>query len=178
MKVAIIGHSGAGKSTLAEWLGQQYHYPVLHLDKLNFEAGWVERDREEAKALAKAFMDENDHWIIEGNYKWMDQKRRLEEADWIFILDLPRFVCFKQAYGRYRRLKGTTRSSMAAGCEEKFDFEFMKWILWDSRGKTYKAAYKRIVDTYDRKVVICKKRSDTKMLMACSADRLRRLKHD
>ena len=49
MKIAVIGYSGAGKSTLAKKLGKLFRCPVLHLDRIQFEPGWKERDRGEAK---------------------------------------------------------------------------------------------------------------------------------
>ena len=52
MKIAVMGYSGAGKSTLAKKLGRLYDCPVLYLDRIQFEPGWKERDREEAKRMA------------------------------------------------------------------------------------------------------------------------------
>ena len=60
MKIAVIGYSGAGKSTLAKKLGKLFRCPVLHLDRIQFEPGWKERDRETAKRMAEDFLDENE----------------------------------------------------------------------------------------------------------------------
>lgn len=68
MRIAIIGYSGSGKSTLAAQLGQSYGVPVLHLDSVHWLPGWVERAREEEKALVRAFLDQNESWVIDGNY--------------------------------------------------------------------------------------------------------------
>ena len=57
MKIAVIGYSGAGKSTLARELGRRYGCPVLHLDQVQFTAGWAERDRGEALAMVEKFME-------------------------------------------------------------------------------------------------------------------------
>ena len=59
MKVAVIGYSGSGKSTLAKKLGRIYQCPVLHLDRINFEPGWRERDPEDARRTVSGFLDEN-----------------------------------------------------------------------------------------------------------------------
>lgn len=45
MKIAVMGYSGAGKSTLSRELGKRYGCPVLYLDQVQFEAGWIERDQ-------------------------------------------------------------------------------------------------------------------------------------
>ena len=70
VKIAVIGYSGAGKSTLAKKLGKLFRCPVLHLDRIQFEPGWKERDRETARRMAEDFLDENENrgWIIDGNY--------------------------------------------------------------------------------------------------------------
>ena len=62
MRIAVIGYSGSGKSTLAARLGAAYGVPVLHLDSVHWLPGWVERPREEEKALVRAFLDQNASW--------------------------------------------------------------------------------------------------------------------
>lgn len=80
MKIAVLGYSGAGKSTLSRELGKRYGCPVLHLDQVQFEAGWIERDRGEALSQVEQFMSQ-ESWVIDGNYSAFLQERRLEEAD-------------------------------------------------------------------------------------------------
>ena len=53
MKIAVIGYTGSGKSVLAAKLGKIIGCPVLHLDKLQFEAGWKERGEAEGKMLCE-----------------------------------------------------------------------------------------------------------------------------
>lgn len=164
MKIAIIGYSGSGKSTLAKKLSERYNCSLLYLDAVNFESGWKERNREESKAILKSFM-ENESWVIDGNYKELYQERRLEEADKIIFMNFSRFVCFKQAYKRYLNSKSQVRESMAEGCIEKFDFEFIKWILIDGRSKKLKRNYANICDKYRDKIIICRNREDVKHML-------------
>ena len=91
VKIAVIGYSGAGKSTLAKKLGKLFRCPVLHLDRIQFEPGWKERDRETARRMAEDFLDENENrgWIIDGNYTGFSQERRLREADLIIFMNYP-----------------------------------------------------------------------------------------
>lgn len=161
MKIAVIGYSGSGKSTLAKKLGEMYHCPVLHLDRINFEPGWKTRDREEGKKLVEAFM-EQDSWIIDGNYGEFLQERRLEEADRIIFMNFPRAVSFYQAFHRYLTSGNQTRDSMAEGCQEKFDFEFMAWILYEGRTKKRRDHYKEICEQYKDKVTVCRNRRDVR----------------
>ena len=88
MKIAVIGYSGAGKSTLAGMLGEKYSLPVLHLDRLNYSPGWVERPKEAGAAEVGKFLDANPSgWVIDGNYSRWHYERRMEEADRSILLD-------------------------------------------------------------------------------------------
>lgn len=157
MKVAVIGYSGAGKSTLARELGRRLGCPVLHLDTVQFTPGWQERDRDEARAMVKAFMERPD-WVIDGNYHAFCHEQRMRDADAILFLNFPRLVCFWQALKRYHQYKGRTRVSMAAGCSEKFDGEFIRWILWEGRTKSRRKSYREILRRYPQKAIVCRSR--------------------
>lgn len=159
MKIAIIGYSGSGKSTLAKKLSEKYKCPLLYLDTVNFEKNWIERNREEGKKIVYNFM-KNESWIIDGNYHTFYHERRMEEADKIIFMNFPRWVCFKQAYKRYLKFRNRTRESMSEGCNEKFDFEFILWILFKGRSTKYKERYQKICTKYKDKVIICKNRID------------------
>ena len=139
MKIAVIGYSGAGKSTFSAQMGEKYGCPVLYLDTVNFLPGWEERDGDEGRKLVREFMKTNSSWVIDGNYERFYQKRRLAEADRIYFFDFPRYVCFYQAFHRFLTFRNKCRDSMAEGCEEKLDLEFMKWILWDGRTRRAQA---------------------------------------
>lgn len=162
MKIAIIGYSGAGKSTLAKALAKKYGCAVLHLDTVQFLPGWEERDRGEAREMVARFLDSHDAWVIDGNYSGFCHQQRMEQADRIVFLNLPRLVCLAGAFRRYRHFKGGVRDSMAPGCEEKFDVAFVKWILWEGRTSAYRRRYREICRLYADKIVICRSRRDVR----------------
>ncbi|MBQ8599543.1 MAG: DNA topology modulation protein FlaR [Oscillospiraceae bacterium] len=154
MKIAIMGFSGCGKSTLARKLGEQYGLPVLHMDSIHFEENWVEKPRERELAEVRDFLDSHsDGWVIDGNYGALERERRLEEADRIILLELNRFVCLWRILKRWLTYKGSTRPDMAAGCKEKVDWEFIRWVLHDGRTAKKKADYDRIAAQYPEKVI-------------------------
>lgn len=159
MKVAVLGYSGAGKSTMARALGNLYGCAVLHLDTVQFLPGWVERDRQEARRMVCAFMDEHDAWVIDGNYGGFDQQRRLCEADRILIFDFPRLTCLRQAVGRYFVWRGKTRADMAEGCLEKMDLEFLWWIVWQGRTRDKRRHLQDIADQYAGKTTVVHSRA-------------------
>ena len=90
-KVLIIGSPGAGKSMLAFELSVKTGLPLVHLDKLWWQAGWIESDREDFDArLAEEL--EKPRWIIDGNYS-RTLPMRLSGCDTVIFLDFPRLTC-------------------------------------------------------------------------------------
>ena len=138
MRIAIIGYSGAGKSTLARALGERYACPVLHLDALHFLPGWKERGDGGALSLLLPRLQEKS-WVIDGNYGSL--------AYWD------------------RRNRGQVRGSMAPGCMEKFDLEFLLWILWNGRRKRLRNRYRQVAQAYPHKFTVCRSRRDVRQLM-------------
>ena len=152
MKIAILGHSGSGKSTLARKLGEKYGLPVLHLDSIQFRPGWVETTREEKREKLTAFLDANPGgWVIDGNYLKICAERRFAEADRILYLDFPRRICLFRVLRRWQMYRGVTRPDMGAGCEEKVDLEFLRWVLWDGRTPDKLADFRGVERRYPYK---------------------------
>ncbi len=138
MRIQIIGYSGSGKSTLAERLGEVYGLPVLHLDAVQFYGNWQERSLAEQNALVQAFLQEHEGWVIDGNYARVCPQR-FAMADVCLFLDVARLPCLWGCLRRWWHYRGKTRPSV--GCEEKFDAEFLRWILLDGRTKAQRAGH-------------------------------------
>lgn len=125
-RIMIIGSGGAGKSTLARQLGERLHLDVYHLDALMWRPGWVMAPREERIDIQQQLV-KKDQWIIDGNFgNTLDL--RLQAADSVILIDLPRIICVYRVLKRVARYRGTTRPDMGASCEEKLDFAFLKWV--------------------------------------------------
>ena len=132
MKIQIIGYAGSGKSTLAKQLGELYKIPVIHLDNTKYFGYWEERTIEEQAKIVQKFLDENESWVIDGNYSKVCPQR-FEQTDMTIYMNFNRIKCFISAYKRYKKYKNSTRESCP--CKEKFDLKFMKWILFEGRTK-------------------------------------------
>ena len=156
MKIAIIGYSGSGKSTLAKHLAAKHETDVLYLDTVHWLPGWNTRPKEEKETIISDFLNSHDAWVIDGNYSKFFFERRMEEADQIVFMAFNRFACLYRAHKRYRTHKGRSRESMTEGCNEKLDFEFIKWLLHDGRTKTAKERYANVIKKYGNKVIIIK----------------------
>ena len=136
MKIQIIGYSGSGKSTLAKILVEYYNLPLLYLDAVQFYGNWEERSKAEQNRIVNEFLKNNsDGWVIDGNYSRIAPSR-FEESNLIIFLNFNRFFCFKEAFKRYKKYRAKIRESCP--CMEKFDFEFMWWLLYKGRTRTRK----------------------------------------
>ena len=140
-RVAIIGPGGAGKSTLARQLGEKTGLPVVHLDSVYWNAGWVETPKE-VWAQTVRELTERGAWITDGNFGGT-MNLRLAAADTIIFLDLPRVVCIMRVLRRFLKYRHQSRPDMAPGCPEKLDFVFLKWI-WNYRRDRRPGILKRI----------------------------------
>ena len=127
-KIVLIGSGGSGKSTLARQLGEKLKINVYHLDALFWKPNWVGVTKDEQIKVQNDLV-KKESWIIDGNYGGtMDI--RLNAADTIIFLDIPRTICIYRAFKRVLQYRNKTRLDMGEGCEERFSFEFFKWI-WE-----------------------------------------------
>lgn len=83
-----------------------------------------------------------------------------EKSDLIVFMSFNRFNCLFRAFKRLFENRGKTRESMADNCVEKVDFEFIKWILFDSRKKSQTDNYKYALEKYSDKVVVIRNQKE------------------
>ena len=139
-RVLVLGNGGAGKSTFARAMGERISLPVVHLDKLWWLPGWVNRSREEFDALLGCELDKP-AWVMDGNYE-RTLSWRLCHAEAAVFLDLSAEECLKSVRARAEEYRGRTRPDMTEGCEERLDEEFETWIETyadETRGKVLRA---------------------------------------
>ncbi|MDY0075408.1 MAG: hypothetical protein WC992_04275 [Acholeplasmataceae bacterium] len=156
MKIAVIGHSSSGKSTFSKRLAGVYHLPILHIDKIFFEANWVERDKKVVEEEIRSFM-KGGSWIIDGFYRRLATER-FDEADQIFLFNFNRFKCLYGAIVRRFKYHNQTRDSVCEGCKEKLNLSFILWILFGGRKKDSRDLLKKFQIEYKDKIVIFKTR--------------------
>ena len=125
-RVMIVGCAGSGKSTLARFLSGKTGLPVIHIDKIYWSEGWVMRPMEDIRPLIEKAV-QSSKWIFDGNNS-SSFDLRSTRADTIIFLDLPTHVCLFRVLKRTLKHYGETRDDMAAGCRERFDWPFLKWI--------------------------------------------------
>jgi adenylate kinase family enzyme len=133
-RILIIGSPGAGKSTLARELGGMLDLPVIHMDREYWQPGWVEPPKEEWHQRVAALV-QGERWIMDGNYGG-SLKMRLSRAERVIFMDYPRWLCLWRVVKRLRRHWGETRPDVAQGCNERGDWEFIKFVWhFNKRGR-------------------------------------------
>jgi adenylate kinase family enzyme len=130
-RICVIGCPGTGKSTLARELGAGLGLPVFHLDRISWRAGWVMAESEEFDRDLRKIVAQ-DRWIIDGNYS-RTMPVRFPRAQAIVWLDLPTRAALwgvVRRFAHYRsRGVSVSRPDLPAGCPEKWDWQFIKFVL-------------------------------------------------
>ena len=159
-RIAIVGISGSGKSTLANKLGKKLNRPIIHLDKLYWDKDWKEKyaTKEEFRRVAEE-LAKQDSWIIDGNYRSTIDSR-LERADTIVFLDLPKWQCLWRVFKRiFNRNQPFDRPE---GAKEKIDWALVKFII------TYPSHEMRVrIENYKdkKKVFVAKNDKETNTIL-------------
>jgi adenylate kinase family enzyme len=104
-RVSVVGNSGSGKSTIARELACSISVPLVELDSIFHQPGWVPLPAEEfRRRVADAVA--GDGWVIDGNYSAV-QPLVWERADTVIWIDLPRRIVMRQIVWRtLRRVAG------------------------------------------------------------------------
>ena len=155
-KISLIGGPSTGKSTLAENMGRKLDLPIIHIDAINYNANWEEVN---PKKRDQIIMEKasGDKWVMDGTY--MDTlSQRMKMSDLIIYLDYSTIAKLFGILGRAFRMKGTERKEIP-GCNDKMDFEFIKFTLsWNSKKR--KKVYEALEGIDKDKVIVFKKRKD------------------
>lgn len=126
-RIVILGSAGSGKSTLARLIGVRLGLPVVHLDTLFWEPGWVQPEDEAFRARVAGAIA-GDAWITEGNYSRQTFDLRLPRADRVIWLEVPRLVCVWRVL--LRGLRGGRRPDLPEGCDETLDRAYLDFLRY------------------------------------------------
>ena len=131
-KVMIIGNGGGGKTVLAYQLAEKYGLPLIEIDALQFQSGWVPT-AEPVLRQAIETAQETDRWLIDGFGSWDQIEKRALLADTIIFVDHPIWVHFWWACERQiAAALGEQRVGGPADCDlrdvTKQMFETLWWV--------------------------------------------------
>lgn len=148
MKIAVLGYAGGGKTYLSDYISEKKNIPVLHLDEIKWDKEWNPIDDSMVLPQVSEFMA-NDSWIIDGYYDYLYYRERLESADLIVLLLLPRLTCFYRAVKR-------TKTRKQNGYKNDLNWWFVKFTLFGCRNKERRQTYAEIAKKYKEKTVVLK----------------------
>lgn len=150
-RVIVIGCSGSGKSTLSQKLHRILQLPIIHLDRYYWQANWQATEQEEWDQKVTEFAL-TDRWIIDGNYsRTLDI--RIERANVIVFLDIPRWLCMYRIVKRRIHYHGRTRPDLNKDCPEKLDIGFLKWV-WNYRKRNRVKTLEKLEQVKEHKKIV------------------------
>ncbi|WP_186808151.1 P-loop NTPase family protein [Agrococcus baldri] len=100
-RILCFGATGSGKSTMAQALGERLGLPVVLIDDLCWEPGWVQPPRDELDRRVLPVL-ERESYVIDSVYRFHND-HALERIDLIVGLDYPRAVSLARLVRRTAR---------------------------------------------------------------------------
>jgi len=160
-RIAILGNCGSGKTTLGVNLSKILNIPLYHLDQYYYKPNWEKAPFEEYLEIHNTLCKQ-DKWIIDGTGT-RTLAHRLQRADCIIFLDIPRSICLWRVFKRLLINWGKVRFSSASGCKERFNFGFFKWVWnFDKRKFVFFDMFEKLED---KKIYVVKSSCDLKRIL-------------
>jgi adenylate kinase family enzyme len=165
-RVMVVGQPGSGKSTLARKLGQRTGLPVIHIDTIHWQPGWVERSRDEKTHICNE-VEARDRWIFEGGHSatW---ENRMARADLLIWIDRSAPLRFWRVLFRTLLQRGRSRPDLPENCPELLMNlpEFFRF-MWQTK-KSAREKMQQLVATAPStcRVVYLRSNRDTRVFLA------------
>lgn len=162
-RILILGCCGAGKSTFSKKLSKKIDVPVIHLDQHYWKPDWVESSKEEWEQKVQELAS-REEWIIDGNYSGT-LDIRLNRADTIIYLDVSTLTCMSRVLRRIRKYKGKTRPDMPTGCNERYDWDFLHYVLVFNLTRRKKLLHKLRAHQHEKTIYIFKNKHEVNLFL-------------
>ncbi|WP_243420718.1 AAA family ATPase [Micromonospora globispora] len=163
-RILIVGSPGAGKSTLSHEVARRLDLPLIHLDRHYWRPGWVASDEARFRAEV-AGIAARPAWVMDGNYG-ATLDLRLPRADLLVLCDPPRLLCLARVLRRRWVHRATPRSDLPAGCPERIDLEFLRYVWHYPRRSRHRVFAALDVATPRPALVRLRRRADVRRWLA------------
>ena len=122
---------------LAREIGQILSLPVIHLDRLYWEPGWVHSQPEIFRMRVTQAIS-GDRWVTDGNYAGRTGDIRLPRADAIIWLEPPRWLSMARVIRRMLRKSESERADLPVGCTEQINGDLPSFLaeIWAFNRRT------------------------------------------
>jgi demethylmenaquinone methyltransferase/2-methoxy-6-polyprenyl-1,4-benzoquinol methylase len=163
-RILVLGPSGSGKSTFARRLARIRRLPVVHLDVLSWQAGWVQTPTDQFTARVESAVRQP-AWVMDGGYS-QTLHLRLPRSDHVVLLRASRFRCMFNVLRRWATWRGRQRPDIAPGCPEKIDLEFAWWVLWVQGGHHARTMRRLVEMAPEKPVTVLRSGAESDRLLA------------
>lgn len=124
-RILVTGNAGSGKSTISRELSELLNIHVYNLDKIVWRARWQRTPLSQCRPKVTRII-EREQWIIDGVCL-----RAIKAADVIIFLDLPRSLCYWQAFKRSLRYLFKSRPELPPKCPEILILGYLVKLIWN-----------------------------------------------
>ena len=132
-RIHIVGNSCAGKSTLGAQLSAALGIPLVELDALNWQPGWVALSDTNPEELERRIGEatRGDGWVVAGSYMQFSQRIFWPRLETIVWLDLPMVpLIWRMLIRSWRRWR--SQEPLWGTNYERFWPQLMVWRKEDS----------------------------------------------
>jgi len=132
-RIHVTGNSCSGKSTVGSVLAAALDIPLVELDALNWEPGWVGMNETNPAELERRMQKatDGDGWVVAGSYTVFSQRVFWPRLETIVWLDLPVYQLLWRWFTRsWRRWR--TKELLWGTNYESFWPQFLIWRGKDS----------------------------------------------
>lgn len=132
-RIHVIGNSCSGKSTLAARLAECLGIPLVELDALNWQSGWIALNETDPAEFERVIREatSGDAWIVAGSYARFSRPAFWDRLETMIWLDLPQWQLIarvlKRSWRRWRE-----RELLWDSNYETFWRQLMVWRKQDS----------------------------------------------
>ena len=132
-RIHVIGNSASGKSTLAARLADTLRAPLVELDAINWQPGWVGLNTTDPDEFERRVREatRGERWVVAGSYRKFSQRTFWSRLDTVVWLDLPlRVVVWRFLRRTWKRWR--SRQLIWGTNHERFWPQFRIWRKDDS----------------------------------------------